>query len=152
MTSATTPNNNILPGLDAYDDTNHQVVKIRAKNISTDSSVTPNVVVGDLGVDVEVTVAMTAGASVALSSPPAQTNAGSDTTLTFSSKVNHFLVQNNTGAVLYMDFDTAASTSSIQLATGLMWKDDIPVTAIHVYTAAAQNVNGASGVVVKGWL
>lgn len=54
MTAATTPNPGI-PGLEGYDDTNHQVVKLRAKNITTDSSVTPNVVVGDLGVDVEIT-------------------------------------------------------------------------------------------------
>lgn len=40
-----------------WDDTNHQKVLIRAKNVSTDSSVTPNIVVGDMGVDVEVTVA-----------------------------------------------------------------------------------------------
>ena len=97
-------------------------------------------------------VAVVTGASVALTSPPAQTNAGSDTTLTFSSKANHFLIQNNTAANCYVALDTAASTSSLLLVPGALWRDDIPVTSPHLYTAAAQNINGATGIVVLGWL
>jgi hypothetical protein len=89
---------------------------------------------------------------VALSSPSANTNAGTDTVLTFSSQANHFLIQNNTSANVYIELDTAASTASVLLLPGATWRDDIQVTAIHVYTAAVQPVNAANGIVVKGWL
>lgn len=89
---------------------------------------------------------------VALSSPPVNTNVGADTALTFSSQVNHFLIQNNTSANAYVELDTAASTASVLLLPGATWRDDIEVTVVHVYTAAAQPVNAASGIVVKGWL
>ena len=53
MTTVTNPNGN-LPGIDLYDDAGNQLVKARAKNISTDSDT--GVVSGDLGVDVEVSI------------------------------------------------------------------------------------------------
>lgn len=111
----------------------------------------PNAVSFPEGIPVAKPVYVVTGSSVALSSPSAQTNAGSDTPLTFASQVKHWLVQNNTSATAYIELDATASTSSMALAPSTVWRDDIPVTVIHVYTAAAQNVNGATGIVVKGW-
>lgn len=96
-------------------------------------------------------VILKTGASVALSSPPANTNAGSDTTLTFASKVGHWLIQNNSSASCYVELDATASTGSTALAPGSTWRDDIPVTSPHVYTAAATPLNAINGIIVKGW-
>jgi hypothetical protein len=92
--------------------------------------------------------------AVALTTPPATTNAGADTALTFSSQVHHWLLQNNTSAVLTFDLDVAATAGAISLAPNATFFSDVPVTALHVYTAAAQNVNGSTvaNVVLRGWL
>jgi len=91
---------------------------------------------------------------ISLSSPPAQTNAGADTPLTFSSQVNHVFLQNNTSANLYCAFDTAASLGSILLVPGATLIEDKKCTALHLYTVAAQNINGTSvgNIVVLGSL
>lgn len=95
-----------------------------------------------------------AGAFVALSSPPSATNAGSDTALPFASAVRHLLIQNNTSAAVYCDCDVAATQGSFEIypngQTALL---DVPCAVLHLYTAAAQTINGsaAGGIVVKGW-
>src|SRR5579863_6331490 len=63
MSSATNPNPNIS-GLEGYDDSGHQIVKIRAKNVTQDTSVSPPITVGDLGVDVEVSISPSANQRV----------------------------------------------------------------------------------------
>lgn len=87
----------------------------------------------------------------ALSSPPSNTNANSDTSLTFSSDVYHLLIQNNTSAVVYLDLDTAATQGSPELAAGQTWFLDVHTSVLHVFTVAAQPVNAASGIVIRGW-
>lgn len=82
---------------------------------------------------------------VALSSPPTQTNSGSDTTFTFSKQVNCVIIQNNTGSNVNFAFDGAASAGSLLLATGQTFIYAKRVTAVHLYTSSAQNVNGTSG-------
>lgn len=101
--------------------------------------------------DGSINTGQNTGASIALSSPPSTTNAGSDTQLTFTTKANHFLIQNNTNANVYVGLDAAASPSSIVLVPGAMWRDNISVTSPHLYTVAAQNINGTTGIVVLGW-
>lgn len=91
-----------------------------------------------------------AGSNTALTTPPAQTNAGSDTALTFSATVNHWCLQNNSSANLYYQLDAAASTATFVLAPGAQVWWDWPVTVMHVFTASAINVNGASGLVLIG--
>ena len=93
---------------------------------------------------------LVATTNTALSSPPGTTNAGSDTTLTFTAQVLRWCLQNNSSAVFYYNLDAAASTSTIALQPGAMVWWDWPVTAVHVYTAAAINVNGANGLVLMG--
>lgn len=81
---------------------------------------------------------------VSLSSPPTQTNAGSDTTFTFSSQVNTVLLQNNDVVNVNVAFDTAASAGSFLLAPGQTLIYPKKVTAVHLFTATARNVNGTS--------
>lgn len=92
--------------------------------------------------------------AVALSTPPAATNAGADTPLTFSQPVHHLLIQNNTAAVVYWELDAVAGVGSAQLAAGATLFLDNTAAALHLYTAAAQNINGttATNIVVRGWL
>lgn len=92
-----------------------------------------------------------AGYIAAAGGAPTQTTAATDTSYTLSAQASRFLVQNNTSAVLYIDLDTTASTSSIQIPAGQSWRDDIQVTVFHLYTAAQQQINQASGIVIRGW-
>lgn len=91
---------------------------------------------------------------VSLTSPPSATSAGSDTTLTFSKQVNRVIIQNNTSANVNYAFDTAASAGSLVLAPGSTLIYPKKVTSPHLYTAAAQNINGTSAgnIVVLGAL
>ena len=96
----------------------------------------------------------TSGTPVALSSPPAATNANSATALTFASAINHLNLQNNSAGVLYVDWTGGtASLGNWQIpASGGGMLKDVHLTAISVYTVAATNVNGTTGanIVVSG--
>jgi hypothetical protein len=82
---------------------------------------------------------------VALTSPPTATNAGSDTTCTFSSQVNYVTIINATGADVHYAFDVAATLGSSVLPNGqAILQLPKKVTAVHFYTAAAQNINGST--------
>jgi hypothetical protein len=81
---------------------------------------------------------------IALSTPAAQTNNGSDTTYTFSSQVNTVIIQNNTTVNVNYAFDVAASAGSLLLLPGQLLVYSKKITAVHLFTAAAQNVNGTS--------
>lgn len=89
---------------------------------------------------------------VAATSPPATTNAGSDTSYTFSSQVSRIIVQNNTSAVVNFAFDVAATAGSLVLQPGAFLTYPKKVTVLHLFTAAAQNINGSTGsnIVVLG--
>jgi len=89
---------------------------------------------------------------ISLSSPPTQTNAGTDTPLTFSSPVQRIIIQNNTAANLNFAFDVAATLGSLVLVPGSMIIYPKKVTVLHILTAAAKNINGtaAGNIVVLG--
>jgi hypothetical protein len=91
---------------------------------------------------------------VTASSPPAQTNAGSDTSYTFSSQVNRVIIQNNTSVNLNYAFDTAASAGSFLLVPGATLVYPKKCTVLHLYTSTAQSINGTSSgnIVVLGAL
>jgi len=89
---------------------------------------------------------------VALTSPPANTNVGADTVLTFASQVNHYRVQNLTVVTINIHEDSAATTGTLQLVPGTVYQNDKPVTTLHILTTAAQPVNAANGILVEGWL
>lgn len=82
---------------------------------------------------------------VSASTPPSATNAGSDTSYTFSSQVNRVILMNNTSANVNYAFDTAASAGSLLLVPGAMLVYPKKCTVLHLYTAAVQNINGSSG-------
>ena len=91
-----------------------------------------------------------ASANTALSSPPPTTTAVTDTPLTFSSQVHHWCLQNNSTQIIYYNLDAAASTSTFVLQPGAQVWWDWPMTALHVYTITAVNVNGTAGLVLIG--
>jgi len=78
------------------------------------------------------------------------TNAGADSSLTFSSQVKHWSMQNNSSINVYYDFDTAATTGSFVLPPGGQVWWEWPVTVVHVYTASSLSVNTVNGIVLKG--
>lgn len=67
--------------------------------------------------------------------------------------VNHIMLQNNSGADLHWDLDTAATAGSALLPSGQTLFIDVTVTVLHLYAAGTPNVNGSSAnnIVVKGW-
>jgi hypothetical protein len=87
---------------------------------------------------------------IALVSPPANTNAGSDTPLTFSQQVSRVIFQNNYSATIYFDFDQTSSTASFQLLPGTLISYPKKCTSPHVYTTAAVPLNAANGLIVRG--
>lgn len=92
-----------------------------------------------------------AGYIAAANGAPTTTNVGTETIYTLSSQASRFLLQNNTGAVVYVELDATVSTASIQIPTGQSWRDDIQVTAFHVLTAASQPINAANGLLIRAW-
>lgn len=91
---------------------------------------------------------------VAPSSPPSVTNAGADTSYTFTSQVSRVIVQNNTSANLNIAFDAVASAGSLLVTPGTMLIYPKKCTVLHLFTASAQTLNGtsAANIVVLGAL
>ena len=89
---------------------------------------------------------------IALVAPPVATNAGADTPLTFARQCHHFTLQNKTAANVYWWRDGVASLGSFLLAAGQTAFIDKPVTVLHLYTVAAENINGTAdlNIVVDG--
>lgn len=89
---------------------------------------------------------------ISASSPPATTNAGSDTAYTFSAQVSRVIIQNNTSVNINYAFDATANAGSLLLVPGAMLVYPKKCTVLHLYTASAQNINGSSSnnIVVLG--
>jgi len=90
--------------------------------------------------------------SVALLDIVTSTNAGSPTLIKFSKVINSFFIQNNTSANLFIEFDGAAGPASPVLLPGSSWEKNIHLQSFYIYTAAAQSINAASGIIIRGWL
>ncbi|SRR6266849_250039 len=150
------------PGALAYDPVSQQLVLVQAVSVTTDTVNGKNVKYGALQLSplpasqnlIGYVEDIEQAGYIALTSPPAQTNAGSDTTLTFSQQVNRVIIQNNTSANAYYAFDTAASLGSLLLVPGAFLVYPKKVTSPHLYTVAAQPINGTSAgnIVVLGAL
>lgn len=91
---------------------------------------------------------------VSVTSPPTNTNSGTDTTYTFTLQVSRVIIQNNTAVNVYYAFDTAASAGSLLLAPGSTVVYPKKCTVLHLFTATAQVINGSSSgnIVVLGAL
>lgn len=89
---------------------------------------------------------------VSLVSPPAQTNAGSDTALTFAETVTTVTIQNNTAGSINVAFNATASAGSLLIPAAATLVEEKQCTVLHLYTASAQNINGtsANNIVVLG--
>lgn len=85
-------------------------------------------------------------------SAPSATGIGADTAFPFVQRVNSVLIQNNAAAPLYVNLDAAASLGTLAIASGQTLIIDWPVKTLHLYTAAATNVNGnaAGAIFVAG--
>ena len=96
------------------------------------------------------------GPVAASGSNAAVTTGGSDYTFAWANNqvVNHVWLQNNTASPLNFEWDAPATAGSSVLAAGQSLSFDIQTAALHLLTAANQNVNGAvaNGIVVRGWL
>lgn len=89
-------------------------------------------------------------ANTSYSPATGNTNAGSDTSITFTSAVNHFALQNNSGANVYYNLDAAASTATFVCPPSGFVAWDWKVTVLHLYTAAATPINAANGIILLG--
>lgn len=89
----------------------------------------------------------------AAAAQPTATNVGTDTSWSFSAQIRHLFVQNNTSANVQFSLDAATSAGSPVITPGATFTADIRVTAVHLLTAAAQNINGTTGgnIIVWGW-
>lgn len=82
------------------------------------------------------TVQLAAGA-------PSATLVSADTAFPFAQPVKSVLIQNNTAAALYANFDQVASPGTLYVAAGQTLIIDWPCQVLHLYAALAAGVNGA---------
>jgi hypothetical protein len=75
---------------------------------------------------------------------PTATGVGTDTSWSFASQVRHLFIQNNTSANVQFSLDATTSAGSPIISPGSTFLADIRVTAVHLLTAAAKNINGTS--------
>ena len=91
---------------------------------------------------------------IALVLPPTQTNAGTETILTFAQQVNHVTIENHTAANINYSFDETCTAGSLLLPPTYQHDKAKQVNTVHILTTAAQNINGstAGNIVVRGAL
>ena len=96
---------------------------------------------------------------VAPTSPPSATAVATNTPYTFSVKVNHFMIQNNTTANVFFALDVSTATAAtpvFEVKAGEYIRLDIQVTVLHLYTVLATNINSTSfttaNIAIAGWL
>lgn len=83
---------------------------------------------------------------------PMQTNAGSETILTFTSQADQVTVQNNTPQVAWIAFDSPVTSGAKLVQPGAMLVESKLVTVVHVLTPTAVNINNTTlpNIVVLG--
>ena len=90
--------------------------------------------------------------SIAVTTTTTQTSAGADTVIQQSAVCTRWLIQNNSNANLYVEFDAVASTASTVIPpNAVMEEEDFQVTNFHFFTVAATNINAANGITLKMW-
>lgn len=83
---------------------------------------------------------------------PQNTQSGTDTQLQFARSVNRVIMQNNTAANAWFAFDNSAGPGSLVLLPGTLMIYPKRAISIHLWTAAAQPINGGNpaNIVVLG--
>jgi hypothetical protein len=85
-------------------------------------------------------------------SQPANTGVGTDTIIAFTQPVKAVMLQNLTAVGVNFNFDAPAGAGTFQLAAnGAPQLYLVPCQTVHLQTAAAQPINAATGIIVKGW-
>jgi hypothetical protein len=138
---------------DVWDSTNH-LFHLNLKQVGGNA-----VAVGSNAVPVLSTAAT--GYVAAYGSNPANTGtANTDATFKWgaggNTQVNHIMVQNNSGANLLYDLDTASTSASLILSSTAGANTifiDVQTTVFHMQSANANvPINAASGILIRGWL
>lgn len=138
------------------------LTNVAERTDSDGTEILPRVTVGDRYGQRMAPVAQLA---VAPTSPPANLNAGSDTTVSFPNtdagmwNLRRVYIENNsdggTPVTVYVNFDAAASPGTCKVRPGEWRSYDVPVNAaVHLYCASALSLNGGTdgGIVLLGWL
>lgn len=122
-----------------------------------------NVSIANFPATQPVSIAQTVNADIAAASgaivvsPVAGTAivGAADTTVTFAQQVNHVAIENNSSNIIQFELDATTGASSLHLSNvspGNLILLDVKCTVLHVLSAAATVLNGASGINVRGWL
>jgi hypothetical protein len=88
-------------------------------------------------------------------SNPTATGIGTDVQYTWTQRVSHVTIQNNTAASVFYAFDQSAIAAGnliYTLATGQIVVWDRQCSILHLSTAAAQNFGGQTGITVEGFV
>jgi hypothetical protein len=88
-----------------------------------------------------------------LGTNPAATGIGADTQFkwTGNATVQRVIISNETGADVRYELDATATANSLRLKDGNVLFIQQPCTVLHLFTAAAQTINQAGGVMVRGY-
>ena len=81
--------------------------------------------------------------------------ANTDYAITFSQRINHLILENNSTNTITWELDAATSASSLHLSNinpGNILFLDIQATSVHVNSPAATTYGAATGINVRGWL
>ena len=83
---------------------------------------------------------------------PGQTNAGSETILTFSQQCDQVTVQNNSPNAIWVAFDGSVANGAKLVQPNNMLVESKFVSTVHIFTQTAQNINGTTlpNIVVLG--
>jgi hypothetical protein len=73
---------------------------------------------------------------------PNATGIGVDTPIKFLRRATSIAMQNKTAANVYFAFDKAATVGSFVVPAGMLLVLDYSCSVLHLFTAAAQNING----------
>lgn len=99
--------------------------------------------------------------TVGIAATPAPTNptqtaaAGADTSYSWTERVSHVAIQNNTAAAVFYAFDQSTTVAGNQvyvLAAGQLAVWDRQCSVLHVSSAAQETFGGQTGVSIEGFL
>lgn len=95
------------------------------------------------------------GTATPYGSNPATTNAGAETLFKWgaggTTTVQRIAISNETGSDVRYELDQTATANSLRLKDGNVLFIAQPCATLHLFTVGVQNINQASGVMVRGW-
>lgn len=82
---------------------------------------------------------------------PSATGVATDVSFSWQGTANRLLIQNQSAAAVFLDFEQAASPASISLAAGATLAINMAVSVLHLYAAANTPINATGGVIIRAW-